>query len=439
MKLMYPLFSSASTIFGIKSFSVDPVTSRPRLVHAFRRIFNIDFNSIILWLQLLKVFSYEYKDAVINDTLQSKVSLEENINKILQNARIADSEDVLDVHKMCGLNHPNAPSATDIAEPCFSDYATSTTHVSIDTYDTIPEDKSVNIAFGSIDHSFVESNVPIHESTNPLVLKPLLQSISNGLQDFVHEQLQSLKHPSTCTSTFTMDTSSSPSIRACTTDITSTIQQGVTSMDTTSPTTTPVKDCQLREIIRTPTSPIKVTSPGRQIGDMVIHLPVTHNDVLLNEYTESSKLYSCSSPHLFPFGATFLHGPLSDSDTQHLMNQAQNNYADDFEFNFQVFNQRARSSAAQGVRAKFKPGSTNMSRLQSVINQPEFLGRLYDGIDNPDSKDAKAVLHEILPLIHIAGQHIPFGEAGASNTALANMLYLHRFFSNYAFSYHSIL
>jgi hypothetical protein len=79
------------------------------------------------------------------------------------------------------------------------------------------------------------------------------------------------------------------------------------------------------------------------------------------------------------------------------MNQAQNNYADDFEFNFQVFNQRARSSAAQGVRAKFKPGSTNMSRLQSVINRPEFLGRLNNGIHNPDSKDAKAVLHEILP------------------------------------------
>jgi hypothetical protein len=189
----------------LKFYDIVFVTSRPRLVHAFRRIFNIDFNSIILWLQLLKVFSYEYKDAVINDTLQSKVSLEENINKILQNARIADSEDVLDVHKMCGLNHPNAPSATDIAEPCFSDYATSTTHVSIDTYDTIPEDKSVNIAFGSIDHSFVESNVPMHESTNPLVLKPLLQSISNSLKDFVHEQLQSLKHPSNCTSTFIMD------------------------------------------------------------------------------------------------------------------------------------------------------------------------------------------------------------------------------------------
>ena len=84
---------------------------------------------------------------------------------------------------MCSLNHPNAPSATDIAEPCFSDYATSTTHVSIDTNDTIPEDKSVNIVFGSIDHSFVESNVPIHESTNPLVLKPLIQSISRRFKD----------------------------------------------------------------------------------------------------------------------------------------------------------------------------------------------------------------------------------------------------------------
>ena len=92
--------------FWNKIISVDPVTNRPRLVHAFRRIFNIDFNSIVLWLQLLKVFSYEYKDAVINDTLQSKVTLEENINTILQSARIADSEDVLDVHKMSSLNHP---------------------------------------------------------------------------------------------------------------------------------------------------------------------------------------------------------------------------------------------------------------------------------------------------------------------------------------------
>ena len=87
---------------------------------------------------------------------------------------------------------------------------------------------------------------------------------------------------------------------------------------------------------------------------------------------------------------------------------------------------------AKVVRAKFKPGSTNMSRLQNVINAPDFLGRLLDGIENPESKDAKAVLHEILPLIYIAGQHIPFGHAGASNTALANMINLHRFFGNYA-------
>ena len=74
-----------------------------------------------------------------------------------------------------------------------------------------------------------------------------------------------------------------------------------------------------------------------------------------------------------------------------------------------------------------------MSRLQNVINEPDFLGRLLDGIENPESKDAKAVLHQILPLIYIAGQHIPFGEAGASNTAFASMLNLHRFFSNYSF------
>jgi hypothetical protein len=115
------------------------------------------------------------------------------------------------------------------------------------------------------------------------------------------------------------------------------------------------------------------------------------------------------------------------------MNQASNDYAHDFDFSFQTLNQRARADKAKVARAKFKPDSTTMSRLQNVINAPDFLGRLLDGIENPASKDAKAVLHRILPLIYIAGQHIPFGEAGASNTAFASMLNLHRFFSNYSF------
>ena len=123
------------------------------------------------------------------------------------------------------------------------------------------------------------------------------------------------------------------------------------------------------------------------------------------------------------------------------MNQASNDYANDFDFIFQTFNQRARADTAKVVRAKFKPGSTNMSRLQNVINAPDFLGRLLDGIENPESKDAKAVLHEILPLIYIAGQHIPFGHAGASNTvtALANMNNLHRFLVTMHTSFLSIL
>ena len=42
------------------------------------------------------------------------------------------------------------------------------------------------------------------------------------------------------------------------------------------------------------------------------------------------------------------------ADIEHFMNQASNDYAHDFDFIFQTFNQRARADTAKVVRAKFK-------------------------------------------------------------------------------------
>ena len=116
-----------------------------------------------------------------------------------------------------------------------------------------------------------------------------------------------------------------------------------------------------------------------------------------------------------------------------MFNIATNDFADDLDFVFYGFNQRARSSVAQGVKTKIKPGSANMERLQALINDTSFLTRIYNGIKNPQHDDAKDVFREILPLINIVGQNIPFAEAGASNKALSEMMNLHRFFGTWAY------
>ena len=167
-------------------------------------------------------------------------------------------------------------------------------------------------------------------------MKTLLQSISNGLQDCVHKELEALSSKPTTTSRSAsattpslpttvatkaanklsydaMDTSSPLDATVTVIAETGTLEQGVQSINLSSsvPVTTPVKNPQQREMIQTPCSPIKVTSPARQIGDMVIHLPISHDEKLLNEYTEADTIYSGSSPQLFPHGASFLKGPLS--------------------------------------------------------------------------------------------------------------------------------
>ena len=103
--------------FWNKIISVNTETNRPRILEPYRRIFGLDFNNIILWLQFLKVFSFKYHDCVINETMTNKVALEKNIDNILKCAHIAISDEVLTVHELSRINHPNAPSATDKPEP----------------------------------------------------------------------------------------------------------------------------------------------------------------------------------------------------------------------------------------------------------------------------------------------------------------------------------
>jgi hypothetical protein len=146
--------------------------------------------------------------------MTNKVALEKNIDNILKCAHIADSDEVLTVHELSRINHPNAPSATDKPEPdpapsVANDPEITTTKgtsSSSSSYhgEAQPAQVRVNddkLIFDSIDYSFVESSVPIEDSTNPLVLKTLLQSISNGLQDCVHKELEALSSKPTTTST----------------------------------------------------------------------------------------------------------------------------------------------------------------------------------------------------------------------------------------------
>ena len=75
------------------------------------------FLVLILWLQYLKVFSFKYHKYVLDSSTKNKSALENSVLNILKFARIAESEEVLNIHKLSRLNHPNAPSATDKPEP----------------------------------------------------------------------------------------------------------------------------------------------------------------------------------------------------------------------------------------------------------------------------------------------------------------------------------
>ena len=66
--------------FWNKIISVNTESNRPRILEPYRRVFGIDFNNIILWLQYLKVFSFKYHDCVINETMTNKVALEKNVD-----------------------------------------------------------------------------------------------------------------------------------------------------------------------------------------------------------------------------------------------------------------------------------------------------------------------------------------------------------------------
>jgi hypothetical protein len=215
--------------FWNKIISIDPLTNRPRLMEPYHRVFGIDFNTVILWLQYLKVFSFEYHKYVLDSSTKNKSALENSVLNIIKFARIAESEEVLNIHKLSRLNHPNAPSATDKPEPVPQNASSSSS--SSKTTNSNPQaaidGKSNDLIFGSIDYSFIESNIPIEESTNPIILKTLLQSISDGLQEFVQKELEI---PTGATDTpHAMDTSSP--LNAAALHGTSPLEHGVKSID----------------------------------------------------------------------------------------------------------------------------------------------------------------------------------------------------------------
>jgi hypothetical protein len=168
---------------------------------------------------------------------------------------------------------------------------------------------------------------------------------------------------------------------------------------------------------------------------------VDHGVDLLNEYENMDFILSCSFPVLFPHGYIGEQKPMSQKLLQLLLLQADNRFSDDSSFVFYMYNQRRRAATAQGVSLLWRRNPTCIERLRQVLNEPTIEQDLQEATQNPSGEEAKRLKGIFIPLIVRAGGRVPFGNSGASERAMAEMIAMQRHIgpTSWFFTYNPVM
>jgi len=130
----------------------------------------------------------------------------------------------------------------------------------------------------------------------------------------------------------------------------------------------------------------------------------------IDEFLENDKLFLGAFPDLF-----FLQikipkiGSLSNSFTQELLRQSDNRFSQVDELIFSLFNQSQRHASARQVATRVRSDTKSVVLFIHIIEAPNFMEDLKSAISAPDSKQSRALMSHIMPLIRVGGTSIAFG------------------------------
>ncbi|KAK4024672.1 hypothetical protein OUZ56_010094 [Daphnia magna] len=132
----------------------------------------------------------------------------------------------------------------------------------------------------------------------------------------------------------------------------------------------------------------------------------------LNEFEQNDYLLYSAFPRLFPLGKGLRRtGSVPQKDVYHVDNQWHGKFAKCLRFQFLLFDQLQRHSAARAVKASVLSNTVSMTKFSEMISDPSFMGKLEHAKYHPNTAESKALLEKMTPHISLVNRKVPYSAA----------------------------
>ncbi|EFX64429.1 hypothetical protein DAPPUDRAFT_118188 [Daphnia pulex] len=148
----------------------------------------------------------------------------------------------------------------------------------------------------------------------------------------------------------------------------------------------------------------------------------------INEFEENHHLLYSAFPHLFPLGKGLRRtNSVPQKDVYHMENQWSGKFAKCLRFQFLLFDQMQRHSAARAVKASVLSNTLSMTKFSEMIANPAFIGQLEHAKNHPNTTEAKALLAKMTPHISLVNRKVPYS-AAERKAAVGHLMNMVRYF-----------
>ena len=149
---------------------------------------------------------------------------------------------------------------------------------------------------------------------------------------------------------------------------------------------------------------------------------IKRGDRPYNDYEEQDLCYYATWSTLFPLQMG-LNSSISTFKFRHLFLYYDNRFAHDLTFLFNSANVVMRSATNRGVSATVKAHPKAFTSYAALVNDTDFQQTLQKAVDNPKSKEARAVLQKISSIVNLSGKRVPysFTERAGEITSFINL------------------
>jgi hypothetical protein len=132
----------------------------------------------------------------------------------------------------------------------------------------------------------------------------------------------------------------------------------------------------------------------------------------LNEFEQNDHLLYSAFLHLFPLGKGLRRtGSVPQKDVYHMENQWHGKFAKCLRFQFLLFDQLQRHSAARAVKASVLSNTVSMTKFSEMISDPSFIAKLEHAKNHANAAESKALLAKMTPHISLVNRKVPYSTA----------------------------